>query len=181
MKCKKFQIDMFLLFTGEAGYLKKRMLLKHLKKCSNCQKKYDEALYVMSQVETTKNLRPSSFIRERIFEVSRNAEYRGKSNSKTVNTKNRWIFKPVLPIASAVIILMVILTSVFRPFIKHKSDFAWEDNFRAQIENLNDELTRLEDSRNIIDVNENDENQISILSNDFEFIRRKIIEMEINN
>ncbi|RKY82597.1 hypothetical protein DRQ07_00830 [candidate division KSB1 bacterium] len=181
MKCEKFQDQMFLLFTGEGSHLKQKRLLRHLQDCSKCQKVYNDTLFVMDIVNTNEDLKPSDFIRERIFEVSRNAEYRGKSYSKTVNIKNRWIFKPVLPVASAVIILMVILTSVFRPFIKHKSDFAWDDNFIAQVENLNDELTRLEHSRDIIDVDGNDENQISILSNDFEFIRRKIIEMEITN
>jgi len=180
MKCEKFQDQMFLLFTGEGSHLKQKRLLRHLQDCSKCQKVYNDTLFVMDIVNTNEDLKPSDFIRERIFEFSSDAISEKRVVVKNNKSFNHFI-RPALSFGGAVIVIIFTLISIFKLRINQRTDFAWDDNFIAQVENLNDELTRLEHSRDIIDVDGNDENQISILSNDFEFIRRKIIEMEITN
>jgi len=191
MRCEDFERDVFLFISGELSKYKSLKLKKHLENCERCAAFYKDAVDTFKQIEGDELYAPSEYIKKNIIDLAAKKRMI-KSKDNLLNRIDKIFvkhyFNPVFSYGGVAVILLLMVFSIFKfnlLSINKNVNLKWDDNFMMQVLNIEQEVRNMENGEYDLalydNLSINPEETGSVFSEDFIDLRKKVIEMIVEN
>ena len=196
MSCQEFNKRGYLFLSGELSRKERYLFRRHLKKCQDCYKRFDDARKMWKLMGDLPGKEPSNDVRASIFDIAR----RNRPKLSHSDSFRYWILPVVqkrritwgICMTAVAVIFILVIVKPFRSTGTTDSVteemLVWHDNFFAEADWIENEIDRVESGKLLatyaLNTGDDDifstDDWLSPMSGDFEWIRGKVKELMKN-
>jgi cbb3-type cytochrome oxidase subunit 3 len=192
MPCPDFEGKEYLFLSDELKKFDRLVYLRHIKQCTACREKLENARFIWDQIRGLPKESPSPEVRNRILDkafqcnkqAGLSAIQRNRIKLQFITSRSTWRFATVIAMGLLFIGINVIL---FRSFRINRMDssqsataFTWQDDFYSEVSFLDSEINRVDSGQLLVNYFSEDEkameldDHLSTMSEDIDWIRSEI-------